>query len=287
MADKEFVERLKDKALEIREDLLELCYKKAGMTHLGGDFSAVEVFVCLHQYVMKIDPRNPKWENRDRFILSKGHNAECVYFCQAQAGYFDKQEIFDTYCDLDSRFGVHPCCNVLETFEISTGSLGHGLPIAVGVAKGLRMSEKRNRVFVVMGDGETQEGTVWEGLMAAPQFKLGNLCCILDRNMLSIDGCTEDVMALEPLAEKLRAFRWNVIEIDGNDMAQVCAAFDQLPDPDSDVPTLILSRTIKGKGVDFMENNPVWHAGKLNDEESYFDSLRQVREARMNDKEAL
>jgi transketolase len=286
MTDRDTVERLKDLALDVRIDLLDLCYK-TGMTHLGGDFSMVEVAVCLHQHVMKFDPKNPKWEGRDRFILSKGHNAECIYFCQAQAGYFDKQEIFDTYCALDSRFGVHPCCKVLDTFELSTGSLGHGLPVAVGVAIGLRIDEKKNRVFVIMGDGESQEGTVWEGLMAGPQFKLGNLCCILDRNKLSIDGNTEDIMALEPLAEKLRAFRWNVIEIDGNDMAQVVDAFDRLPDPDSDVPTLILSSTVKGKGVDFMENNPVWHAGKIDDEEIWRDSIRQLKEARERDREGL
>jgi transketolase len=286
MADKQTVERLKDLALEIRLDLLDLCYKKAGMTHIGGDFSMTEIAVCLHQYVMKFDPKRPKWEDRDRFILSKGHNAECVYFCQAQAGFYDKQEIFDTYGELDSRFGVHPCANVLETFEISTGSLGHGLPIAVGTAMGLRLSGKKSRVFVVMGDGESQEGTVWEGLMAAPQFKLGNLCCILDRNRLSIDGLTEEIMALEPLADKLRAFRWNVVEIDGNDMDQVCGAFDKLPDADSNVPTLILSKTVKGKGVDFMENNPVWHAGKMNDEDTYLDCARQVKAARMSEKEA-
>jgi transketolase len=286
MADKAIVERLKDKALEIREDLLGLSYQ-SGMTHLGGDLSLVEVAVCLYQHVLKYDPKNPKWEGRDWFFLSKGHSGECIYMCQAQAGFFDKQEIYDTYCKLDSRFGVHPCTLVLNTFEISSGSLGHGLAIAIGAANGLRMNgNKKNRVFVVQGDGECQEGTVWEGFMAAPQFKLGNLCCIIDRNRLSIDGCTEDIMALEPLADKLRAFRWNVIDIDGNDMAQVVDAFEKLPDPDSDVPTLIISRTTKGKGVDFMENNPHWHAGMIKDEATYKDCLRQVREARQREREA-
>jgi transketolase len=247
----------------------------------------VEVAVALHQHIMKLDPKNPKWEGRDRLVLSKGHNAEAIYFCQAQAGYFDKSEIYQTYCALDSRFGVHPCCHVLDTFELSTGSLGHGLPVSIGIAKGLRIDGQDNRVFCIMGDGETQEGTVWEGLMAGPQFKLGNLCCILDRNMLSIDGPTEDVMPLEPLAEKIKAFRWNLIEIDGNDMAQVVDAFDRLPSGDSDVPTLILSHTIKGKGVDFMENNPVWHAGKMNDEETWKDAVRQVKETREKEREAI
>lgn len=285
MADKAMIETLKDKALAIREDLLKLCYQ-SGMTHIGGDLSMTEVAVCLYQHVLRYDPKNPKWEGRDWFFLSKGHNGECVYMCQAQAGYFDKQEIYDTYCALDSRFGVHPCTMALDTFEISSGSLGHGLSIAIGAACGLRMDGKKNRVFVIMGDGECQEGTVWEGFMAAPQFKLGNLCCIIDRNRLSIDGFTEDVMALEPLADKLRAFRWNVIDIDGNDMGQVVEAFDSLPDPDGDTPTLILSGTVKGKGIDFMENNPVWHAGMIRDEETYQDCLRQVREARRREREA-
>ena len=284
MADKATVETLKDKALEIREDLLKLGFI-SGMTHLGGDLSMVEVAVCLYQHTMKYDPKNPKWDGRDWFFLSKGHNGECIYMCQAQAGYYNKQEIYDTYCALDSRFGVHPCTLVLDTFEISSGSLGHGLSIAIGAACGLRMDGKKNRVFVIVGDGESQEGTVWEGLMAAPQFKLGNLCCIIDRNMLSIDGCTEDIMALEPLAEKYKAFRWNVIEIDGNDMEQVVRAFESLPDPDSDVPTMILARTVKGKGVDFMENNPAWHAGMIKDEETYQGCLQQVRRARQKDKE--
>jgi len=285
MADRETVERLKDLALEIRTDLLRLCYE-TGMTHIGGDLSLTDVAVCLYQYVMKYDPKNPKWDGRDWFFLSKGHSGECIYLCQAQAGFFDKQELFDTYCELDSRFGVHPCANVLDTFEISSGSLGHGLSVAVGAAYGLRMDGKRNRVFVVIGDGESQEGSIWEGLMAAAQYKLGNLCCIIDRNRLSIDGPTEEIMALEPLADKFRAFRWNVIEIDGNDMAQVCEAFDRLPDPDSETPTMILANTVKGKGVDFMENNPVWHAGKLSDESTLQDCLCRLREARRLEKEA-
>lgn len=279
MADKETIKKLKNAAYDMRVDLLRLCYC-AGILHIGGDLSVTDIVTCLHQYVMKFDPKNPKWDGRDRFLLSKGHCAATVYMAQAHAGYFDKQELLNTYMSVDSRFGMHPCAEALNSLEISTGSLGHGLSIAVGMALAARMDGKKHRVFVLVGDGESQEGTVWEGLMAGPNYKLGNLVLIIDRNRLSMDGPTEQYMTLEPYVEKLKAFNWNVVEVDGHDMEQLCNAFDNLPPVDSDVPVLILAHTIKGKGIDFMENNPLWHAGTIKDEETLNDCIRQIEEAR-------
>jgi transketolase len=279
MADIETIKRLENEAYDMRVDLLRLCFQ-AGILHIGGDLSITDIVTCLYQYVMNFDPKNPKWEGRDRFILSKGHCAGAVYMAQAHTGYFDKQELLNTYLRLDSRFGMHPCADMLDSFEISTGSLGHGLSIAIGMALAARMDRKMHRVFVIMGDGETQEGSVWEGLMAGPQFKLGNLVVVVDRNGLSMDGPTEKYMKLEPYADKFRAFNWNLMEIDGNDMEQLCDAFDQLPPVDSNVPTLILAHTVKGKGIDFMENNPLWHAGCLKDEETLCECIQQIEFAR-------
>ncbi len=283
MADLATIERLKDRAADMRVDLLKLCYK-AGLLHIGGDLSITDIVTCLFHYAMKYDPKGCRWEGRDRFILSKGHCAGAIYIAQANAGYYDKQEVMDTYCALDSRFGLHPCCQVLDTFEISTGALGHGLSISVGMAKAAKMDGKKHRVFVILGDGESMEGSVWEALMAAPQFKLGNLVAVVDRNRLSMDGPTEVNMKLEPYADKFRAFNWRVVEVNGNDMKELCTAFDNLPPADSDIPTLILANTTKGKGIDFMENNPLWHAGSIKDEETLNNCIGQILDARAKEK---
>jgi len=279
MADKETIIKLKNAAYDMRVDLLKLCYH-AGILHIGGDLSITDIVTCLHQYVMKYDPHNIKWDGRDRFLLSKGHCAATVYMAQAHAGCFDKQELLSTYMAVDSRFGMHPCAEALNTLEISTGSLGHGLSIAVGMALAARMDGKKHRVFVIVGDGESQEGSIWEGLMAGPHYKLGNLVLIIDRNGISMDGPTEQYMTLEPYVQKLRAFNWNVVEVDGHDMEQLCNAFDRLPPAESEVPMLILAHTIKGKGVDFMENNPLWHAGSIKDEATLNECIRQIEDAR-------
>lgn len=266
MADRATIKRLQNMACDMRIDLLTLCHR-SGMLHIGGDLSAADISAVLHGYALKYDPKNPKWDGRDRLIMSKGHCGATIYMGQAYVGFFDKEEVFSTYMQLDSRFGMHPCANALNTLETSTGSLGHGLSIAVGMALSAKMDKKDHRVYCVMGDGESAEGSCWEALMAAPAFKLGNLVLFIDRNGLSMDGPTEDIMPLDPYADKFRSFNWSVIEVDGNNMEELVQAIDGLPDPHSDVPTLILARTIKGKGIDFMENNPLWHAGGIDEDE--------------------
>jgi len=262
MADAATVKRLQDKALETRKNLLRLCYI-SGMFHIGGDLSMADIMTGIWQYAMRYDCKNPKWDGRDRFILSKGHGAGVLYVNQAMFGIYPLELVFNTYNQLDSAYGMHPCSNTLSSIEISTGSLGHGLSISVGLALAAKYLGKKHRIITVMGDGEIQEGSVWEAAMAAGQYKLGNIVAFIDRNGLSLDDFTETTMKLEPLEDKWRAFGWNVKTIDGHDMTQIVDALDSMPPTDSEVPTVIIAKTVKGKGVDFMENNPNWHSGSI------------------------
>lgn len=200
---------------------------------------------------------------RDRFILSKGHGAVGMYITMALRGFFDFDEIVRTYGKLNSAYGMHPCKVNLPGVETSSGSLGHGLPIACGMAYSAKVNQEKHRVVVLVGDGESQEGTTWEAALNAHQYKLGNLVVFVDRNCLQLDDFTEEMMRMEPYADKWKAFGWNVAEVDGHDMEQLVDAIDQLPPADSEVPTAVICHTVKGKGVSFMENNPDWHAGSL------------------------
>lgn len=261
MTDKLTVDRLKDKASDMRKNLLTLCHK-VGALHIGGDLSMTDMMTALFQYGMKFDPKNPKWEGRDRFVLSKGHGGGALYISLAMAGFYDINIVFDTYDKLDSPFGIHPS-DKIPGVEISTGSLGHGLSLCVGMALAARLNGKKHRMFTLMGDGEIQEGSVWEAAMAAPHYKLGNIVAIIDRNYLSLDGETESIMKLEPLEDKWKAFGWNVKVIDGHDMEQIVNTIDNLPPSDSEIPTVIIAKTVKGKGIACMENDVNWHAGSI------------------------
>lgn len=277
MADSKLVEELRKKALDMRKDVIKLCHQQA--MHIGGDMSCADYVTALWQHYLKYDPKNPTWEGRDRYILSKGHASALTSLSQAAIGCYDKEDIYREYATDYGRFGMHSCNLRNPYVDVSTGSLGHGLPVAGGVAIGLRIKgNTTSRVYVVMGDGEQDEGTIWEAAMSAAQFKLGNLVAFIDRNGLQIDGFTEDEMKLEPLADKWRDFGWNVIEIDGNDMAQIIDALDSLPDPASDIPTIIIGTTVKGKHIDFMENDGGWHLGQLNDDD-YEKALASVEAA--------
>jgi len=262
----EEVRRLENKAVDIRKKIVELTVV-AGGGHLGGALSMVEVVVALYYHVLRFDPSRPKWPDRDRFILSKGHGALCLCPVLADVGFYP-EELMANFNGLDSPFGMHPDMNKIPGIEMSTGSLGHGLSVAVGAALAGRLDRADWRVFCLLGDGECNEGMVWEAAMSARHFKLGNLVAIVDRNGLSLDGPTEEIMGLEPLADKWRAFGWNTTEIDGNDMEAVLRALHDLPPVGSDRPTCIIARTVKGKGVSFMENDPVWHYGGLDDEKA-------------------
>lgn len=261
--DRPGVAELEDLAYELRQKLLQLCGTYEGAVHIGGDLSAADIFTVLFQYGLHVDPADIANPRRDRFVLSKGHAAVCMYIAMAIRGFFSYDEIVATYGQLDSAYGMHPCKVQLPGVECSTGSLGHGLPLAVGMALGARHRGERHRVVCLLGDGETGEGSVWEAVMAARSNRLGNLVAFVDRNRQLMTSFAEERVVFEPYPDKWRAFGWNVIETDGHDMAALVAAVDALPDTDSDTPTVVVAETVKGKGVDFMERNLAWHAGSL------------------------
>lgn len=253
-------------ALEIRKNLLELCSIQA--IHIGGDLSITDVMTVLWQYQMRYNPNDVADEQRDRFILSKGHASAVTSFNQAAIGCFSKNDILREYATDGGRFSMHSCNLVNPYVEVSTGSLGHGFPIACGIAAGLRLKgNTTSRVFVVMGDGEQSEGSIWEAAMNAVHYGLGNLVAIVDCNGLEADGTIDEITGLGDIAEKYRATGWNVREFDGNDIRAIKGEFDALPPADSQVPTIFICHTIKGCGVSFMENQPRWHAGKISQEQ--------------------
>lgn len=265
------VAELENKCVDIREALLHFIYR-IGMGHLGGELSCVEVAVAMYYKYLNFDVMDPHKEGRDRFILSKGHCSETLYTIFSDLGAYTQDYMVEHFENLDQyKFGMHSNRKRCPQIEVSAGSLGHGLPIAVGYALGARYRKENYRVVVMIGDGEFDEGTNWEALMSGGHYKLNNLVCILDKNQLQMTGKTEQVMDLGDVAAKVSAFGWNVINIeDGNDMAQVCAALDQLPERDCEKrakPTFVIANTVKGKGVSFMEGNHKWHGGGIGDED--------------------
>ena len=263
MADQKEVQRLQKLAYEMRKKLITLTGYYEGIVHIGGDLSVTDLLIGLYHYGMKVDPKNIKAPERDRFLLSKGHAAVSMYMAMTLRGYFDYDTLLKTYGRLGSAFGEHPCKIQLPGVECSTGSLGQGLAIGVGMAFSARMKKESHRVFCMMGDGETCEGEVWEAANTAGSYKLGNLIGIVDRNkqmMTSFDG---DYMTLEPYADRWRSFNWNVIEFDGHDMNAIIDAIDSIPPITYPKPTVLIAHTIKGKGVGYMEHQINWHAGSL------------------------
>lgn len=277
MAEIKLVKEMEEKVLEIRLKLLKLCEQT--LIHIGGDLSVADIITAIWEYAIKYDVKNPRWEERDRFVLSKGHASAVTSFCQAMKGCYSYEDIYKEYCTDNGRFAMHSC-NLLNPYvDVSTGSLGHGLPVATGIAQGLRMKGNlESRVFVVMGDGELNEGSMWEAIMTAHQYKLGNLVGFVDCNKLSFDGATKEIMDMGNIADKFRLFGWNAIEVDGHDINALLDTIDELPAPSSKVPTVVVAHTVKGKGVDFMENSPAWHAGKIN-EEKRLSAEQQLRKA--------
>jgi transketolase len=253
-------------ATDIRINLLKLCNKE--LIHIGGDLSIADVMSVLWAYQMHYDPKNPNDEERDRFVLSKGHASAVTSFCQAAIGCFSVEEIMNEYGTNSGRFSMHSCSLSNRYVEVSTGSLGHGMPVACGIAAGLRLKgNNKSRVYTVMGDGEQAEGSIWEAAMNASHYHLGNLVAIVDNNRLGFDGSIEEITGLGNIAKKYRAFGWKVFEIDGNNIEEIKNVFDSLPKPTSSKPICIVAHTIKGKGVSFMENQLGWHAGIINDEQ--------------------
>lgn len=250
------VTQLKAIAKQLREDII-LMLTEAGSGHPGGSLSAIDIVTALYFHTMKHDPKEPMAADRDRFVLSKGHAVPAQYAAMAHGGYFPKSE-WMTLRKLGSRMQGHPVNTYLPGIEAPTGSLGQGLSVAQGLALGLKLQGSSRRVFCMLGDGESQEGQVWEAAMSAPKFKLDNLVVVLDHNNGQIDGHVSEVMPLEPVLDKWRAFHWNVIDIDGHDFAQILQAFDDAA-ACKGKPTFIRARTVKGKGVSFMEDLIKWH----------------------------
>ncbi len=241
----------------VRKRLVEVVYKaKAG--HIGGGLSSLNVLTTLYFRVMNIDPLNPKMENRDRFVMSKGHCVEALYSVLEARG-FITPELVNTYGQFGSVLAGHPTIEV-PGIEVNSGALGHGLPIGVGMAIAAKMDKKDYKTYVLMGDGEQGEGSIYEAAMAGSQYKLDNLVAIIDRNGLQISDTTENVMGLEPIAERWSAFGWDVQDINGNNIDEIIKAFDHI-DYNNQKPHLIISRTTKGKGVSLMENILKWHHG--------------------------
>ena len=265
------VAALEDKAVDIRSQLLTFIHR-IGMGHLGGELSIVDMATALYYKYLNFDVMDPHKDGRDRFILSKGHCSETLYTIFSALGAYTQDYMVEHFENLaDYKFGMHSNRKKCPQIEVSAGSLGHGLPIAVGYALGARYRKENYRVIVMIGDGEFDEGTNWEALMSGGHYKLNNLVCILDKNQLQMTGNTQQIMNIDPVDEKVRAFGWNVINVeDGNDMAQVCAALDQLPALDCKKranPTFLISNTVKGKGVSFMEGNHKWHGGGISDDD--------------------
>lgn len=269
-------ENLKQLSKQLRREIVTMVYN-AQSGHPGGSLSAIDILTVLYfGGILRYDPKNPEWEDRDRFILSKGHASPALYSVLAYAGYFPKDEL-STYrktagfaSDGYSRLQGHPAWqhnkHGAPGVEASTGSLGQGLSIATGQALSLKLWGKESRVYVMLGDGEIQEGMVWEAAMFAGHHKVDNLCAILDNNNLQIDGDVRNIVNVHPLKEKFEAFGWHTVEIDGHDHKQIYDAFQEAKSVKGK-PTIIIARTVKGKGVSFMENNFKWHGVAPNREE--------------------
>ena len=257
---------------EVRRDIINMT-ANAGSGHPGGSLSAVELMSSIFCTQMRVDPKDPKNPNRDRFVLSKGHAAPCYYGVLAELGFFDKAE-FQNFRQLHSILQGHPDMKKIPGVDASTGSLGQGVSVAMGMALAAKHMGKDTKVFVMLGDGECQEGQVWEAFMAANHYKLDNLTIIVDYNGLQIDGTNDEVMSLGDMPAKLRAFGFHFIDLaDGNDLEQVLAALNEPTEPGK--PKAILAHTVKGKGVSFMENQVGWH-GKAPNEEQRQQALKEL-----------
>lgn len=258
------IKTVNEMALVMREDIIEML-GEAGSGHPGGSLSAADIVASLYFWEMKIDPQNPAWVDRDRFVLSKGHAAPVLYAVLAEKGYFPKEQL-QVLRKLGSPLQGHPDMRKLSGVEASTGSLGQGISWAVGMALGAKIDHKDYRTYALLGDGELEEGMVWEALMAAAHYKLDNLVAFVDHNGLQIDGPITSVLSPEPIDEKLQAFGWETLVIDGHDVKQIMEALETARQT-KDKPTAILANTVKGKGCSFMENRAEWHGTTPNKEQ--------------------
>ena len=272
MNNKSLVQRLNNITNSIKYEIINMIYlAKSG--HPGGSLSAASIISVLYFHVMRIDPKSPQWDDRDRFILSKGHACPVLYAALALRGFFPKEDL-STLRQLNSSLQGHPDMRKTRGVDMTTGSLGQGLSVGIGMALSGKLDNKDYRVYVMLGDGELDEGQVWEAAMFAAKYKLNNLLVIIDYNKLQIDGTTEEVMPLEPLVDKWKAFRWNVVEVNGHNVDEILTAMKKFK-LTRNMPTVIIAHTVKGKGVSFMENNPDWHGRVLNKQE-YEQAIKEI-----------
>lgn len=268
------IEELQQKARKVREDIIEEVYS-AQSGHPGGSLSVADILTVLYFREMNIQPENPDWEERDRFVLSKGHCSPALYSCLANRGFFPVEDL-KTFRNINSYLQGHPDKNKVPGVDMTTGSLGQGLSAANGMAIAGKVDQKDYRVYCVLGDGEIEEGQIWEAAMAASQYKLDNLCVIVDNNNLQIDGTIEEVMSSYPIDEKFRSFGFQVINIDGHDIEEIIKAFEVAKNIKGK-PTCIIAKTTKGKGITYMENQAGWH-GKAPNEEQYQQAMKEMRQ---------
>jgi transketolase len=268
------IAKLEEIAKQVRREIISML-GIAGSGHPGGSLSSVEILVSLYFSVMRHDPyKNPSWEERDRFLLSKGHSCPALYSCLALSGYFPLEEL-KTLRKFPTRLQGHPAIDKnLPGIEICSGSLGLGLSVSLGIALGAKLDGKDYRIYCLLGDGEVNEGQVWEAAMAASHYKLDNLCAIIDANNFQLDGKVEEVMNLHPLGEKWKAFNWYVLEVDGHNFSSLLAAFEKAKE-NKGQPTVIIAHTVKGKGVSFMENENEWH-GKAPSPQQVEQALKEL-----------
>lgn len=268
------VSELKEKTKEVRRELIKML-EHAGSGHSGGSLSSAEIMTTLFFNVMNHDPKNPNLESRDRFVLSKGHCAPILYTVYAESGYIPKQELL-TLNKFGSRLQNHPGKVELPILEASTGSLGQGISVAVGIALAAKLDKKTHSIFCLMGDGEQQEGSVWEAALLASQLKLSNLCAIIDYNNVQLSGRTKDIVDISPLRKKYESFGWNVVEVNGHSVFWLLNAFKRFKwSKNSGKPFLIIAKTVKGKGVSFMEGKYEWHGKAPNQKEAH-EALKEI-----------
>lgn len=266
--------RLEERARFIRMETVRLI-NIAKNGHYTSTFSAADLFSVLYYHTLRLDPKDPQWPDRDRFVLSKGHAMVGLYPVLADLGYYDTA-LLDTYTRLGSPFADHPDMTRVPGADFSSGSLGHGLAISVGMALAGRIDGRDYRVWCMTGDGELAEGQIWEAAMTAAHYKLGNLVWLVDKNQMGLDGYTEDVMNIDPLEKKMEAFGFDVQTIDGHDFDTIVETFDGLPPTSSGRPQGIIANTIKGKGVGYMELNPFYHVGGPLEGEKYEEFVREI-----------
>jgi len=270
----DLLEKLRNHARQIRLDSLRMIYQR-GAGHPGGCMSAAEILASLFFYKMRIDPVNPNWPDRDRFIISKGHASAAYYSVLAQLDYFPTSDL-DDWGKLDCHLQGHPDRLKTPGVDMTSGILGHGIAIGSGLALAARLDNKNYHVYTLLGDGETQAGIVWEGAMTAAKYRLSNLTAILDYNDVQLDGFVHDVMPMQPMVEKWRAFNWHVLEINGHDIRQILEALD-MTNEIHHAPTMIIAHTTKGKGVSYMENQSIWH-GRAPTKAEYEQATKEIME---------